>query len=150
MLQHSGRESKANCESDSLSFSLSGPYLPPSTSTLPFSSLSQHLSSCLHLCRTHFRWQEGGGRRGEEGTGMIVVVVVVGVRGGGVGVWGSAKGGGKQKVARWLHNNSKAGEGGHSSLGEDASPSSCPPLSSSPCSKKTPMLLYIKEEKVNR
>lgn len=64
MLQHSGRESKANCESDSLILSLFGPYLPPSTSTLPFSSLSQHLSSCLHLCRAHFRWQEGGRKRG--------------------------------------------------------------------------------------
>lgn len=27
------------------------------------SPFSQHLSSCLHLCRAHFRWQEGGRKR---------------------------------------------------------------------------------------
>lgn len=107
--------------SQTLSFSLFGPYLPPSTSTLPFSSLSQHLSSCLHLCRAHFRWQEGGrekkGRKGMMGGWW------------GVGVSRRSIGRGKQKVAQWLHNHSKAAEGGHSSLGEDASPSS------SSCSK---------------
>lgn len=54
-------------------------------------------------------------------------------KGMGGGACRRSKGGGKQKVARWLHNDSKAAEGGHSSLGEDAFPSSF--SSSSSCSK---------------
>ena len=102
-------------------FSLSGPYLPPSTSTLPFSSLSQHLSSCLHLCRAHFRWQEGGvegggGSKGKEGTGMIAVVVAVVVvveevmvR---VGVWGGCKRGRETKGCTMIAQQFKSWWGG--------------------------------------
>lgn len=82
-------------------FSLSGPYLPPSTSTLPFSSLSQHLSSCLHLCRAHFRWQEGGveggggeQREGRDGNDRG------GSGGGGGGGGGDGEGGGVGRVQK--------------------------------------------------
>lgn len=88
MLQHSGRESKANCESDSLFLSLRP--LPPSFHfhsplLLPFSALKQ----LPPLMQGTF--QMTGGRR-EQG--------VAGNDGWGGGVAGAALGGGKQKVAR--------------------------------------------------
>lgn len=87
MLQHSGRESKANCESDSLFLSLWP--LPPSFHfhsplLLPFSALKQ----LPPLMQGTF--QMTGGREGRTRGGRV----------GWGGVAGAALGGGKQKVAR--------------------------------------------------
>lgn len=121
MLQHSGRESKANCESDSLSF-LSLRPLPPSFHfhsplLLPLSALKQ----LPPLMQGTFQMTGGrgggrGGSKGKEGTGMIAVVVAVVVvveevmvR---VGVWGGCKRGRETKGCTMIAQQFKSWWGG--------------------------------------
>lgn len=127
MLQHSGRESKANCESDSLSLSLSRPLAPSfhfhSPLLLPLSALKQ----LPPLMRGTFQRDKGGGREGEKG-----------VEGNDGGVEGGEHRGGEGN--KRLHDDcttiQKLLKGGHSSLGEDASsPPQPPPPPSAPALK---------------
>lgn len=109
-LQHSGRERQANCESASPPLSLQP---LPSTSTLPFSSLSA-LKQLPPLMQGTFQITAGGGREGGRSTGGVMQEEQ-GVR--------AEKGG--------YNDHSKAAGGGHSSQGEDASPPPPPSFSSS-------------------